>query len=261
MAPFSRAYADEYDALYFDKDYARECDVVEEALSLYGAGTGPRTVLDLGCGTGGHALELARRGHRVVGVDRAPVMLEHAVEKSRREGLDVTFELGDLRALELGRHFDCVLMMFAVLGYQLENDDVLGAFQACRRHLKTGGLLVFDVWYGPAVLTQGPSSRVKTIELEGSEIIRTASARLDPRRHRCTVRFHVERRGSGGLVTATDEEHEMRYFFPLEVEFFLNQSGFALAELSAFPQLGRPPSEEDWNVLAVATATELRSDG
>ena len=62
-----------------------------------------------------------------------------------------------------GGKFDAALMMFAVLGYQVENDDVLAALRTARRHLEPGGLFIFDVWYGPAVLHQRPSERVKII--------------------------------------------------------------------------------------------------
>jgi hypothetical protein len=51
-------------------------------------------------------------------------------------------------------------MMFAVLGYQGENDDVLAALKTAHRHARPGGLFLFDVWYGPAVLHERPSQRV-----------------------------------------------------------------------------------------------------
>ena len=52
-------------------------------------------------------------------------------------------------------------MMFAVLGYQHTNADVLDALATARAHLDVGGLFAFDVWYGPAVLSERPSERVK----------------------------------------------------------------------------------------------------
>src|SRR5206468_3380563 len=114
-----------------------------------------KTVLDLGCGTGNHALPLARRGFSVTGVDRSPGMLEQAAQKSSASGLGdkaPDFKQGDLRELDLHQQFDAALMMFAVLGYQLTNENVASALATVRRHLKPGGLFVFDIWYGPAVL-------------------------------------------------------------------------------------------------------------
>src|ERR1019366_7539077 len=77
---FGRPYAHQYDALYGEKNYTAECDAVEELLRRYGSG--PRhTLLDLGCGTGTHALLRADRGYAVTGVDRSAAMLECAREK------------------------------------------------------------------------------------------------------------------------------------------------------------------------------------
>jgi len=71
---FGREYASVYDALYRNKDYEGEVDLIERILAEHGA-SGPRRLLDLGCGTGNHALPLARRGHTVLGVDRSASML------------------------------------------------------------------------------------------------------------------------------------------------------------------------------------------
>jgi SAM-dependent methyltransferase len=249
-AVFGDSYADAYDALYSDKDYSRECDLVDEALATYAAGA--RRILDLGCGTGGHSLELAARGYEVMGVDRSEPMLARALVKARELGLDASFKLGDLRTLDLQERFDAVLMMFAVLGYQVDNADAVAALATARRHLRDDGILVFDVWYGPAVLSERPSTRVKTIPLEEGELIRTSSGTLDSRRQLCTVRYHLERRLDGVVMEEVDEEHEMRFFFPLELELLLERTGFSLVQLSAFPDLGREPTDETWNVVCVA---------
>ena len=68
------------------------------------------SVLDLGCGTGEHALYLAERGHEVLGIDLAPGAIDRARAKARERGLAVTFLVWDaLRADELGRAFDTAL--------------------------------------------------------------------------------------------------------------------------------------------------------
>ena len=245
---FGAGYADAYDALYEEKDYEGECDLLERIFSEYADGP-VKAILDLGCGTGNHSLPLAQRGYEVVGVDRSEAMLEQARTKA---GGAVSFEVGDIRDVRLGREVDVVLLLFAVLGYQLSNDDVLAALQTARAHLRSGGLLIFDVWYGPAVLHERPSSRLRTIEKGDGRLVRASDGRLDVRRHLCTVDFRISDFEADRLVAESVERHEMRYFFPLELELFLVTTGFSLLRLGAFPDIDRDPDETTWNVLGIA---------
>jgi len=86
---FGQVYADQYDFLYSDKDYDAECDLLEEVFRRYRDGN-VRTILDLGCGTGNHAIRLARRGYEVTGVDRSPEMLAKAEWKAAELGQRAT---------------------------------------------------------------------------------------------------------------------------------------------------------------------------
>jgi SAM-dependent methyltransferase len=213
-------------------------------------------VLDLGCGTGNHAFPLFQRGYEVVGVERADNMLVQAQQKQHRVGGNgkLRFEQGDIRNLHLGREFDAVLMMFAVLGYQLENADVSLVLENARRHLRRGGLLIFDVWYGPAVLHQRPSQRVRVIPTTDGKIIRIASGEIDVLRHVCKVTYQLWRIAAQQVVADTEETHLMRYYFPLELNLFLESTGFQLLRLGAFSEFARDPDETTWNCLVVAQA-------
>ncbi len=71
---FGSVYAEEYDLFYKDKDYEAECDMIEEIFRSH-AGGQVSTILDLGCGTGNHAISLAHRGYKVTGVDRSSEMV------------------------------------------------------------------------------------------------------------------------------------------------------------------------------------------
>ena len=247
---FGPSYAETYDALYGEKDYEAECDLAERVFVKY-ADFGVGTILDLGCGTGNHALPLARRGYEVVGVDRSESMLERARAKG---GDAVVFELGDLRDVRLDREFDAVLVLFAVLGYQYSNEDVLAALQTARIHLRPGGLLLFDVWYGPAVLRERPLPRLRAVETDGTRLLRFSDGELDIRRHLCRVDFRIWRLEGPRLISETEEHHEMRFFFPLELELFLASAGFSLLRLGAFPTFDAEPDETTWNILAVSRA-------
>lgn len=250
---FGEVYAGHYDQLYGDKDYERECDLIEDVFGRY-TSKRVQTVLDLGCGTGSHAIPLARRGLRVVGVDRSPDMLERGRKKAADGGLPPgrrppEFVLGDVRSVELGRRFDAVLMMFAVLGYQLTNEDVLSALCTVRKHLQPGGLFICDVWYGPAVLSIGPSERVKVIPTADGQIIRAAKGSLDTYRHLCRVDYHLWELAGSQLVGETRESHEMRYFFPQELSFFMERAELSMECICAFGHPYELPSEATWNVL------------
>ena len=250
---FGQVYASAYDVLYREKDYLGEIELLSRVFRQYAAQP-VRTVLDLGCGTGNHALRLAANGYQAVGVDRSSRMLAIAEQKARGQAISLRFHQADIRNVELGETFDAVLMLFAVLGYQTENDDVKSALQTARRHLRPDGLLVFDVWYGPAVLAQGPQERVHTIEDAGSTWVRTSSGRLDSLQHHCHVDFDLRHMQSGSMIEETTEHHIVRYFFPKEIERFLNDSGFRLLRLGAFPAFDVEADQTTWNVMAVAVA-------
>jgi SAM-dependent methyltransferase len=253
--PFGSDYAQSYDALYGAKDYEAECDLIEQLLRTYGEGK-IASILDLGCGTGNHAFPLCRRGFEVVGVDRSEFMLDQARNKAAALGrppLD-HFHHGDIRDVDLDRRFDAVLIMFAVLGYQIKNADVTATLRAARRHLSAGGLLLFDFWYGPAVLFQRPSARVRVIPTSGGKILRASSSELDTNRDICKVRYHLWKFDDERLLSETEEEHTVRYFFPLELDLFLESAGFASVRLGAFPEFDCNPDESTWNALCVARA-------
>ena len=97
----------------------------------------PASVLDAGCGTGRLAIELARRGVTVVGVDRDPSMLA----TGRRQAPNVTFVQYELEVLDLGRTFDVVVMAGNVpLFTPPGTEEALVA--GCGRHVAAGGALV-----------------------------------------------------------------------------------------------------------------------
>lgn len=254
---FGSEYAGRYDLLYQDKNYESECELLAEVFRRYGRAP-VQTILDLGCGTGNHSLPLARRGYSVTGVDRSPAMLAQAAQKASvgRLGDNApVFTQGDVHDLDLHRDFDAVLMMFAVLGYQLTNDDVGAALRTVRRHLKPGGLFVFDIWYGPAVLAIRPADRVKSLSTPDGTVIRAASTKMDSYRQLAEVQYHVWHVLNSAPPVETVETHLMRYFFPQELALFLTHAGLRLLHCSSFGELDRTPDEGAWNVMAIAEAT------
>jgi SAM-dependent methyltransferase len=250
---FGLGYAQAYDVVYQDKDYAAECRVLEKVFE-HDARRQVRSVLDLGCGTGSHALVLAGDGFEVTGVDRSPAMLSEAARKARAAGVDVSWVAGDIRRLELHRTFDAAVMMFAVLGYQIEDRDVLATLDSVRRHLVPGGILAFDVWHGPAVVAEGPSERRRTFERGDVRLERVSRGTINPERATCRVDIGVRELDTTGSGSEVTEHHEMRYFFPDEIEKFAGETGFELVTLRGFPDPSLPPGAVGWSALAVFRA-------
>ncbi|MBS0503453.1 MAG: methyltransferase domain-containing protein [Proteobacteria bacterium] len=254
MSVFASLYANQYDTLYSDKDYRSECDLIERAFGKFD--TQPRNILDVGCGTGNHTIELARRGYACTGIDLSHAMLEEAARKTATAAAEHAprWIQGDARTFDAGATFDAAVMMFAVVGYLTGNDDVHAGLHNVRRHLKPGGLFVCDFWYGPAVLSVRPSERVRVLRNGAEQTIRAASTAVDSFTHTADVSFRLWKLDGDRFLGETMETHRMRYFFPQEFKLLLEQAGFESLSLSAFPELDRPLSDESWNALSVARA-------
>lgn len=254
MKPFAENYANQYDRLYRDKDYAAECDFLETHFAQ--AASPVRRILDLGCGTGGHALPLAQRGLHVTGVDLSAGMLACARDKAHKLGVAdrIALHHSTIQDFDCGQTFDAVTCLFAVLSYLTTNGDLLAGLQAARRHLAPGGLFIFDFWHGPAVLTDRPTERMRVIEHGSTRTLRHARPEIDFAANIVRVEYHLlELRGSE-VVTETKETHAMRYLFRPELDFFCTQAGFELTAFCPSLKPGRAATERDWSVTAVARA-------
>ena len=250
---FGRAYADAYDVLYADKDYEAECRLIQSIATRLGRGSD--TILDLGCGTGRHAVILAGHGSRVVGVDLSADMVEVARCRAEAAGVSlIDFQVGDVRSFRSRDRFDLVLLMFAVLGYQLEDADVEATLETAAQHLQPGGVLIFDVWNGPGVESIGPEVRTKSMPSGDHVLRRHARGTLDRSRHMCSVEYTLEWIVDGEVERTAQEEHRMRYFFREELDELAGHAGLGIVDAGAFPGFPRPAGDVDWNALYVARA-------
>jgi len=138
---------------FFDADYlqfvadryppeatAAEVDGLVEALGL---GPGSR-VLDLACGHGRHSVELARRGCVVTGVDLSGPSLELASARAREAGVEVRFELEDMRRIGFEGEFDAAINMFTAFGY-FEDDENRLVLERVAAALVPGGAFVIEI--------------------------------------------------------------------------------------------------------------------
>jgi len=141
-----------YDALAADYDRfvnweARLAHELPFFLSQFGE-VGVRRVLDSACGTGHHAIALARHGYDVVGADLSPAMVEQARQNAAAAGVSVPFVqagLGDLAKIEPeGEGFDAVLCLGNSLPHLLSRDAVNAALADFAAVLRPGGLLIIQ---------------------------------------------------------------------------------------------------------------------
>jgi SAM-dependent methyltransferase len=253
-SPNFSSFAGYYDILYQDQEYNAECDVLESVFEEY-ATSSVADVLDCACGTGGHSLPLADRGYSIHGIDKSNTMLELAESKheamANTEG-EVRFSQRNLTDFDLDKTFDAAICMTSSLGYLNRNEQILNGLRNIRSHLDTGSLFVFDVWNGLAVL-DGPEQRIKTSSRDDIQIIRTTIPELKGMQHLCTLDYELYILDGGSLSEQWTEVHQMRYFFPKELELYLNQTGFEIVDFQ--PIRGEAEmAKESWHLLVTARA-------
>jgi hypothetical protein len=145
-----------------------------------------------------------------------------------------------------------VISLFHVVSYQQTNDDLARTLATAAAHLPAGGVFLFDFWYGPAVLTQRPETRVKELEDEAVRITRIARSRVRDNEDLVEVQYRilVEEKDSGRMRWL-DETHVMRYLFLPEIDAFLASAGMRRVEAKAW-QSDEPPSTQSWSAVVVA---------
>jgi SAM-dependent methyltransferase len=117
-----------------------DIDAVEHFLDLHP----PANVLDLFCGTGRHCLELAKRGYDVTGLDYSQEYVAFAQERARKEGISFRLLQGDARAIEWGRGYAAILVMWASFGFFDDEEDRL-IVQKMSHALNRGGKVYLEV--------------------------------------------------------------------------------------------------------------------
>lgn len=150
---------------------------VDRALAMLGAQGGER-VLDMACGTGRHAHELARRGFEVVGVDISPDLLAIAEADAKAESLNASFLAADLRQLDFDEEFDLVLNLNdGAIGYFETEEENHRTFEVIAAALRPGGgnlLQLPNVLYAENHLPQ-------TTWIAGEGMVELIDHRWEPR--------------------------------------------------------------------------------
>lgn len=238
--PYDPIFARVYDILVHGREDAlADEDELAFIRWAFGRARRPaREVLDAGCGRGRHLIPLAGEGYRVTGLDISADMLSVCRDRLTRSGLDCALIESDLAALEVREGYDAILCLDSALGYQLEDDRIIGALERFYRAIRPGGVLVL-VWWN--IFAQW--------EMFGQEIehtFRGESIRVDWRETHTLDDFTAVYRGVyEGRATEGDKERPFRHEEILravtvgEVRQYLDQAGFV--EVSAHPDFVPEP--------------------
>ena len=243
-------YADFYDSYYKKNDYNGEITFVLNLAKQ--SSISPFTVLDIGCGTGGHLIPFVKRGLTATGFDLSEIMINKAKEKIKKSGIKANVQVGDARTYRDGNKYDIVVSLFAVMGYLTSNKDFLSGLKTAMIHLNENGLFVFDVWFGPAVLHQMPETRIQEFEKDELRIIRLVRPELDVIKQIVTINYDILEFKNERTVKVVKESHKMRYLFIQELKFLLENAGLKLIKACPFMDSSRTPTIDDWNITIVA---------
>lgn len=140
--PFYYSFAWAYDRI-IEAPFVQRCDFIVSVSNDYDIKPGAR-ILDAGCGTGGYAIELAKRGFNVHGVDLSSSQIVEANKKSEGKNLSVNFEVGDFLDLADKCKYDLILCR-GVLNDLIDDNSRQNALNVFAQALTKTGVLLFDV--------------------------------------------------------------------------------------------------------------------
>ncbi len=144
---------------------SQEVDQLERLLGLQP----PLRVLDLGCGKGRHALELARRGYQVTAIDVAAVYLQHAQRRAHEQHLAIDFRLQRGAELEENGIYDFILAYNHTLGF-MSAEELARHFRRIWSALKPGGKLLLTL-AGPKIVPDVSPETVRSWTEQGGRYV------------------------------------------------------------------------------------------
>jgi SAM-dependent methyltransferase len=251
MKQFGDLYSQYYDLLYSDKNYNSEVEYIDKLINE-NINTA-KTILDKGCGTGKHAELLCDKGYKVHGIDLSEDMLKIAEIRRKDKENKLSFSYSNIQSLNLNKEFDAVVSLFHVMSYQNSNEELLNSFKVAKKHLNNDGIFIFDFWYGPAVLTDLPMTRVKRLENDNIKVTRIAEPVLHTQENIVDVNYDVfiEDKNTKEIVEKK-ELHKMRYFFDTELELICEQVGFKIEKRYEWMS-DKNPDFNSWNIVWIVS--------
>lgn len=240
-------YANSYDQEVFAQGTPGECDFIEREIDSNKS----LRILDIGCGTGRHSIELSKRGYRVTGIDLSDSMLARAREKAESQNLQIDFEKQDARKLSFQNEFDLAIMLCEG-GFPLMETDEMNfeILRSAAGSLKRPGKFIFTTLNGLFPLHHSIEKFFSSNTQEGSARYSKNTFNL------LTLRdFNITtiEDDSGNTKELACNE---RYYMPSEITWLLKSLGFVRieifgAKLGAFSR-NDTLTIEDFEMLVVA---------
>ncbi|AKT44032.1 methyltransferase domain-containing protein [Chondromyces crocatus] len=200
----------------------READFIEERLGMERGAV----ILDLACGPGQHAVELASRGYSVVGYDLSLAMLALASDEAQERGQKLNFLQGDMREMAFEETFDAVYCWATSFGYfdEEKNADIL---MRIHRALRSGGMLLLDVINRDYVACRQPS----LVWFEGEGCVCMDEMQVDF----FTSRLKVKRTVMFEDGRSRELDYSIRIYNLHELGKILHEAGFKVTEVTGHP--------------------------
>lgn len=200
----------------------KECDFIEDRLGLEKGAV----MLDLACGPGAHAVELASRGYSVVGYDLSLAMLARAADEAQDRGQKLNFLQGDMREMAFEDTFDGVYCWQTSFGY-FDDEKNVNVLQRIHRSLRKGGMLLLDVINHDYVAPRQPS----LVWFEGEGCVCMDEMSVDF----FTSRLRVKRTVMFEDGRAREVDYAIRLYALHELGKMLHECGFKVIEVTGHP--------------------------
>lgn len=251
MKNYLGRHADLYDLFHSSKAYKDEAAFVHRCLVRNSTST-PGRLLELACGTGTHACELARLGYKVLALDNSPDMLRVARIKAADSRPSVEFQEQDMRSLAVGEdEFDAAVCLFDSIGYVQTDEGLEEVLRGVWRSLKADGLFLFEAWHAPAMLGGYDRLRVRRFPLGGGQVLRIAETELQREQSLARVRYSIYDLRGDGTYDQFEETHTNRFFTVPELRAWASRTGFdALKSYGGFSE-EREVDPEAWHVVSL----------
>lgn len=237
-------YAKTYDKEGFTQGTIGECDFLEKEVHF----DKTTRILDVGCGTGRHAIEMTKRGYSVTGVDLSEDQLKHAKAKAEAQNLDIDFQLADARNLPFQNEFDTAIMICEG-GFPLMETDEMNfeILESISKSLKSSGKLILTTLNGLFPIFNSTQEFT-----EGNDGAQYKENTFDWMTFRDTMTIEIED-DDGNKKTITANE---RFYIPPEISWLLKSLGFKTIEFFA-AQLGEfsrdhQLTRQDFEMLVIA---------